>query len=85
MFLDRAVDNAVGRGRQVEEHHVVDDGERRHAHAVRQDEIGTPYCVTIDFDTLNDQCVTVRERDSMKQIRLPITELVSYFTVKCFY
>lgn len=51
----------------------------------RQDEIGTPYCVTIDFDTLNDQCVTVRERDSMKQIRLPITELVSYFTIKCFY
>jgi glycyl-tRNA synthetase len=51
----------------------------------RQDEIGTPYCVTIDFDTANDQSVTVRDRDSMKQIRLPITELVNYFTVKCFY
>jgi glycyl-tRNA synthetase len=51
----------------------------------RQDEIGTPYCVTIDFDTANDQSVTVRDRDSMKQIRLPITELVNYLTVKCFY
>jgi glycyl-tRNA synthetase len=51
----------------------------------RQDEIGTPYCVTIDFDTANDQSVTIRERDSMKQIRLPITELVNYFTVKCFF
>lgn len=50
----------------------------------REDEIGTPYCVTIDFDTVNDQSVTIRERDSMKQIRLPITELVNYFTVKCF-
>lgn len=51
----------------------------------RQDEIGTPFCVTIDFDTIENQTVTVRERDSMKQIRLPITDLVSYFRVKCFY
>lgn len=51
----------------------------------RQDEIGTPYCVTVDFDTANDQSVTIRDRDTMKQIRLPITELVSYFTVKLFY
>ena len=48
----------------------------------RQDEIGTPYCVTFDFDSLNDQCVTIRERDSMEQIRLPITALESYFTEK---
>ena len=51
----------------------------------RQDEVGTPYCVTIDFDTSNDQTVTVRDRDTMKQVRMPIAELVSYFTVKCFY
>ncbi len=51
----------------------------------RQDEIGTPYCVTVDFDSLEDQSVTVRDRDSMKQVRLPITELVTYFKVKCFY
>ncbi len=51
----------------------------------RQDEIGTPYCVTIDFQTLEDQTVTVRDRDTMAQIRLPIVDLVNYFTVKCFY
>ncbi len=50
----------------------------------RQDEIGTPYCVTIDFDTENDASVTIRERDSMQQIRMPIVELVNYFNVKCF-
>ena len=44
----------------------------------RQDAIGTPFCVTIDFDTENDQSVTIRERDSMQQIRLPISELVEY-------
>ena len=44
----------------------------------RQDEIGTPFCITIDFETLDNQTVTIRERDSMKQIRLPISELVEY-------
>lgn len=44
----------------------------------RQDEIGTPYCVTIDFDTLNDKAVTVRDRDSMQQERVAINELKSY-------
>jgi glycyl-tRNA synthetase len=48
----------------------------------RQDEIGTPYCVTFDFDSLNDRCVTVRERDSMAQVRLPIDELDGYFADK---
>lgn len=51
----------------------------------REDAIGTPYCITIDFDTANDQSVTIRERDSMNQIRLPIEELVNYFKVKLFY
>jgi len=46
----------------------------------RQDEIGTPYCVTIDFDTLNDQAVTVRERDTMKQERIGIDALISYLS-----
>ncbi len=44
----------------------------------RQDEIGTPYCVTIDFDTLNDNAVTVRDRDSMRQERIQISELKAY-------
>lgn len=41
----------------------------------RQDAIGTPYCITVDFDTLNDNSVTIRERDSMKQIRVKIKEI----------
>ncbi|HEY7142960.1 MAG TPA: glycine--tRNA ligase [Streptosporangiaceae bacterium] len=44
----------------------------------RQDEIGTPYCVTVDFDTLTDQAVTVRERDSMRQERVSIDRLTEY-------
>jgi len=44
----------------------------------RQDEIGTPYCVTVDFDSLNDQAVTVRERDSMGQERVSIDALENY-------
>ena len=46
----------------------------------RQDEIGTPFCVTMDFDTLNDLAVTVRERDSMKQERVGIDMLESYLS-----
>lgn len=41
----------------------------------RQDELGTPYAVTIDFDTLDDNAVTIRERDTMAQVRVPITDL----------
>ncbi|MCI8555688.1 MAG: glycine--tRNA ligase [Clostridia bacterium] len=48
----------------------------------RQDEIGTPFCVTIDFDTLEDNTVTIRDRDSMEQIRLNINELSSYIESK---
>src|SRR3954468_4707762 len=44
----------------------------------RQDEIGTPFCVTVDFDTLDDRAVTVRERDSMTQERVPLPELVDH-------
>ena len=42
----------------------------------RQDEIGTPLCVTVDFDSLEDRAVTVRDRDSTEQVRLPIDGLV---------
>ena len=44
----------------------------------REDEIGTPYCITVDFETETDGCVTVRDRDTMEQVRLPIDELTSY-------
>ena len=48
----------------------------------REDEIGTPFCITVDFDTETDDTVTVRDRDTMEQIRLPIDELVSYISEK---
>lgn len=48
----------------------------------RQDEIGTPYCITFDFDSLEDSCVTIRDRDSMQQVRIPIAELNEYFESK---
>ncbi|MEY3290376.1 MAG: glycyl-tRNA synthetase, partial [Actinomycetota bacterium] len=43
----------------------------------RQDEIGTPLCVTVDFDSLEDNAVTIRHRDSTEQVRVPIAELAS--------
>ena len=44
----------------------------------RQDEIGTPFCITIDFDTLEDEAVTIRNRDTMEQERIKISELEAY-------
>ena len=51
----------------------------------RQDAIGTPFCITVDFDTENDGAVTIRDRDSMEQIRLPIGELKAYLEEKVFF
>ena len=51
----------------------------------RQDEIGTPYCITVDFDTLEDESVTVRDRDTMKQERVKIADLKAYFDSKFVY
>ena len=48
----------------------------------RQDAIGTPYCVTVDFDTLENNTVTIRMRDSMEQIRVSVDELEAYFSDK---
>ena len=48
----------------------------------RQDEIGTPYCITYDFDSVEDGCVTVRDRDTMEQVRLPISELEAFIEEK---
>ena len=48
----------------------------------RQDEIGTPFCITVDFDTQENRTVTVRDRDSMEQIRLSIDELIPYLESK---
>ena len=57
----------------------------------REDEIGTPFCITVDFDTVGDaekagdNCVTIRERDTMEQVRVPISELKSYLAEKLAY
>ncbi len=48
----------------------------------RQDEIGTPFCITYDFDSIEDGCVTVRDRDTMEQVRISIDELESYIEEK---
>ncbi|MCM1363513.1 MAG: glycine--tRNA ligase [Faecalibacterium sp.] len=48
----------------------------------RQDEIGTPFCITYDFDSVEDGCVTVRDRDTMEQIRMPIDKLAAYIEEK---
>ncbi|WP_125154081.1 glycine--tRNA ligase [Clostridium rectalis] len=51
----------------------------------REDEIGTPYCITVDYDTLDDNTVTVRDRDTMKQIRLSVDELVKFIEEKIIF
>jgi len=48
----------------------------------RQDEIGTPFCITVDFDTLTDQAVTIRERDTMAQERVALDQVESYLAVR---
>ena len=53
--------------------------------------MGTPFCITVDFETVGDEktpadgCVTVRERDTMQQVRIPISELKAYLTEKLAY
>ena len=48
----------------------------------REDEIGTPFCITYDFESETDGCVTIRDRDTMEQVRLPIGDLVKYIEEK---
>lgn len=48
----------------------------------RQDEIGTPFCITVDFDSLEDNAVTIRDRDTMEQVRLPISEVQGFLAAK---
>lgn len=51
----------------------------------RQDEIGTPFCITFDFDSLEDKAVTIRERDSMQQVRVPVADLQTWLAEKLAY
>ena len=48
----------------------------------RQDEIGTPFCITVDFDTLEDQAVTIRERDTMSQERVALDQVKAYLAAR---
>ena len=48
----------------------------------REDEIGTPLCITIDFETENDGCVTIRDRDTMEQVRVPVGEIAAHIEAK---
>ncbi|MBE6615108.1 MAG: glycine--tRNA ligase, partial [Ruminococcaceae bacterium] len=48
----------------------------------RQDEIGTPFCICYDFESEEDGCVTVRDRDTMEQVRMPIDEVEAYIAAK---
>ena len=48
----------------------------------REDEIGTPFCITYDFESENDNCVTVRDRDTMQQERIPISEVRAYIEAR---
>lgn len=61
---------------------VFDDRGNIGKRYLSQDEIGTPWCVTIDFETLEDNAVTVRDRDTTKQERIPLNDLLSYFEKK---
>ena len=65
---------------ELRKHFVVqyDDSQSIGRRYRRQDEIGTPFCITYDFDSEEDQQVTVRHRDSMEQVRMPIAEVKDY-------
>jgi glycyl-tRNA synthetase len=51
----------------------------------RQDEIGTPYCITVDFDTLTDNAVTIRDRDTMQQVRIPLDKVAEHVSKRLEY
>ncbi len=81
------VDMAKSIETELRKHWMVDYDEsksigRRYR---RQDEIGTPYCITVDFQSLEDQAVTVRDRDTMEQERIPVAELTKYIWEKMLW
>ncbi|TFD92322.1 glycine--tRNA ligase [Jeotgalibacillus sp. R-1-5s-1] len=73
-------DEAIKVYEELSQHFMVDYDESQSIgkRYRRQDEIGTPYCITFDFDSLEDQQVTVRHRDTMEQVRMPIAEVKSF-------
>lgn len=73
--LARKVFETVRGAGHIEGHVQYDDAQSIGKRYRRQDEVGTPLCVTVDFDSLDDHAVTIRERDSMAQVRVPIDSL----------
>ena len=51
----------------------------------REDEIGTPYCICVDFDTEVDGCVTIRDRDTMQQVRIPVEDVKAYIEERLMF
>ena len=51
----------------------------------REDEIGTPFCICVDFDTPEDKCVTIRDRDTMEQVRIPVDQVRSYIEERLIF
>ncbi len=51
----------------------------------REDEIGTPFCICVDFDTESDGCVTIRDRDTMEQVRLPVDQVRAYIEQRLIF
>ncbi len=78
------VEKAKGVYKDLRKEHmaVFDDRGNIGKRYLYQDEIGTPWCVTVDFETLEDSAVTIRDRDTAKQDRVKIGELSKYFTEK---
>lgn len=83
--LLRNKEELVGKAREIYEsllaqglHVAWDDRGNIGKRYLSQDEIGTPYCITVDFDTLQDHAVTIRNRDSMEQERIPVDKLTQY-------
>ena len=75
------VEKARGLYEELRGSHVVeyDEGGAIGRRYRRQDEIGTPYCLTVDYDTLEDDAVTIRERDSMSQERVGLSQVSGWF------
>lgn len=80
--LARSVYDLVRNSDSITGHIQFDDAQSIGRRYRRQDEIGTPFCVTVDFDSLDDNSVTIRDRDTMDQIRVNIDTLVSELTIK---
>lgn len=80
--LSREVFSTVQKSGRISGYVQFDDTQSIGRRYRRQDEIGTPLCVTVDFDSLDDNAVTIRDRDTMEQIRVPIENLVEELTAK---